>query len=86
MEKLQMEAGKRYRIILDDCCIEGHVEGVFIRYKLDDFYDDNKEDQTAYADAIFDIGVIGPMWGQWTVELLTDVLSQQEENPHASTP
>lgn len=53
--------GTRYRIELDDCCIEGEVTGVFSYYDLDEGGDPDA--------AVFDFGRIGPMWGQWTAEL-----------------
>ncbi len=60
--KTDMVVGKRYRIRLNDCCVEGSFFGVFQRWDRVDAGDDS------YDEAVFDIGVIKPRWGQWSVE------------------
>lgn len=52
-----LNPGTRYTLELDDCCVKGELSAVFLRYELDE---DGDPDQ-----AVFDIGTIGPMWGQW---------------------
>jgi len=54
--------GEVYKIRLDDCCIEGELRGRFLGW---DFGDDNEEQEYDRADALFDIGRIGPGWGAW---------------------
>jgi len=56
-EQIPLTPGVRYRITLDDCCIQATLTGVFERFILDE---DGDPDE-----AVFDIGTIGPMWGQW---------------------
>jgi hypothetical protein len=43
---------------LDDCCVQGDLVATFSYYNLDE--DGDPEE------AVFDIGTMGPMWGQWT--------------------
>jgi hypothetical protein len=50
--------GTRYRLDLDDCCVQGSLVATFSYYNLDE--DGDPEE------AVFDIGTMGPMWGQWT--------------------
>jgi len=52
--------GKRYKITLDDCCIQGELVGTFLKYDAD-------QDR-----AFFYFGYIGPDWGAWTVKELKD--------------
>jgi hypothetical protein len=56
-EVTKLVPGNRYRIEMDDCCIQAIVTGVFERYELD-------EDQEPDV-AVFDFGTVEPMWGQW---------------------
>lgn len=55
--RLALVPGVRYALELEDCCIQGNLSAVFLRYELDE--------GEPYK-AVFDIGTIGPMWGQWT--------------------
>ena len=51
--------GQKYRIALDDCCIQGEITmGMFQRF-------DAEEDKY-----IFDAGRIGPGWGEWSTSLI----------------
>jgi len=50
--------GTRYRLDLEDCCVQGTLVATFSYYKLDEDGDPHE--------AVFDIGTMGPMWGQWT--------------------
>lgn len=59
MDKDQMIPGKRYLISLSDCCIRGDLIGTFLRWN---------EEGGEKDEAVFDIGTIGPMWGQWEIE------------------
>ena len=61
----ELQAGKHYRITLDDCCIQGEFEATFLRWKP------SNDGSVEYDRAVFDNGVeIGPAWGEWEVELL----------------
>ena len=53
--------GIGYKILLHDCCIEGELRGKFLGWDFD-----NEEQNVDNADALFDIGRIGPGWGRWT--------------------
>jgi len=56
--------GKRYEITLEDCCIQGTLFGTFLHPNA--FQD---EDGFIYDwEYHFDIGVLGPCWGQWTTK------------------
>lgn len=68
-EKAGMVPGKRYRITLKDCCIEGEIFGTFVEWQWPENWDGGRgEDDRAYQEAIFDIGRIGPAWGKWRVK------------------
>lgn len=59
--------GKRYTVTMDDCCIEGRFVGTYlgVRYTPDN---PARPDVLDFADrAVFDVGEIGPDWGQWSV-------------------
>ncbi|GJM40204.1 MAG: hypothetical protein DHS20C20_04860 [Ardenticatenaceae bacterium] len=64
--------GKKYKIRLEDCCIQGEIIGIFQHWVDGDdiiiqapvFEEDNVEVETA----VFDIGSIGPGWGKWFPE------------------
>lgn len=58
-----LEPGKRYRIVLEDCCIQGELQGTFLERVPHE--EDSKVYETSYR---FDIGVIGPCWGLWRTE------------------
>ena len=73
MKKTEMVAGQRYLIELRDCCIEGDLHGVFLRWDVD--HDDDEptdallaQGLNSFAGAVFDIGTIGPLWGKWEVK------------------
>ncbi len=52
-EKKALKPGVKYKITMDDCCIEGEIYGVFVEWDLES------------REAVFDIGRIGPEWGAW---------------------
>lgn len=58
--------GQLYTITFEDCCVEGNFKAIFLEW---DFGDDAEHDYD-YADAIFDIGKIGPGWGRWNAKLI----------------
>jgi len=47
-----LEAGKKYRLIMSDCCIVGELVATFLRLEAEDYDDDD------YPDLVFDIGRI----------------------------
>ena len=51
--------GARYRITIEDCCVEATLVGTFLRTEWDD-------GEPSY---VFDIGTIGPHWGRWETTL-----------------
>ena len=68
--------GKTYNIELFDCCIEGDIQGTFWHWRI---YDGKggveilaepvfDEELAQHADAVFNIGTIGPGWGKWHPE------------------
>jgi hypothetical protein len=59
-EERKLEPGTKYKVTFSDCCIEGHVVGTFQEWITDE--DGDPEG------ARFDVGEIGPMWGQWSTE------------------
>ncbi len=59
-DKRNLAVGRKYKIILEDCCIKGEMDGTFIGF-------DNIEDRY-----IFDIGKIGPGWGAWRAVEITE--------------
>lgn len=54
----ELKPNVKYNLTLDDCCIQGTLVATFLRYELD-------EDGDPHA-AVFDIGTLGPTWGQWS--------------------
>ncbi len=65
----ELVPGQLYEIELDDCCISGKITGRFLRWE---FGEDDEEQDYEYADAIFDIGRIGPVWGAWYPKPITE--------------
>ena len=59
-----LETGTAYRVHLSDCCIEGYFDGTFEAYEYDDEGDPDR--------ARFDVGVIGPYWGQFSFERIEE--------------
>lgn len=58
---LRLVPGRRYRVTLDDCCIEGHFDAVFVKVHLT-----READGTPFCQGlIFDTAVIGPNWGSF---------------------
>lgn len=56
-----LQPGKRYKVLLEDCCIRGELYGTFIE-RITDGEDESESDYR------FDIGIIGPCWGAWETE------------------
>jgi hypothetical protein len=56
--------GRRYRVTLDDCCVEGHFDAVFVGFDVHD----TATGSPFLAGLSFDTAIIGPAWGQFTVE------------------
>ena len=57
--------GRRYSISLEDCCIEGQLEGVFLGRVID-------VEEGMVTDYRFDFGTLGPDWGKWYTEEVAD--------------
>lgn len=56
--------GRRYRVTLDDCCLQGWFVGTFERFAVSPDLDG-----TPFVDGlVFDVGQIGPDWGAFKVE------------------
>lgn len=53
-ENKKMIPGRKYRIEMDDCCIEGHFIATFKTW-------------CDYV-AMFDTAQMGPEWGKWHAE------------------
>jgi len=67
MRERHLESGKRYKITMDDCCIQGEFIGTFLRWENVN-PSDSQNEPLMYATAVFDIGSIEPGWGAWTTE------------------
>lgn len=52
--------GTKYRVEFDDCCAKGHFDATFVGYR----YGTEENDRDEKYAALFDIGEIGPSWGQ----------------------
>lgn len=64
----ELVVGKRYAVTMEDCCVEGQFVGTYqgVRYTAND--PKRHPDVLDFPDkAVFDVGEIGPDWGQWTV-------------------
>jgi hypothetical protein len=60
LDRETLVPGQRYRITLDDCCVEGWFEGVFV-----EIVRDSEGDPDGLR---FDTGVVGPWWSSsWEV-------------------
>jgi hypothetical protein len=73
--KETMQPGVRYQITFEDSRVSGKFIGVFQGwdYPLGESEVDEEHPSPLFkpveeAIAVFDIGRIGPLWGEWTVE------------------
>lgn len=52
-----LERGKRYRLWISDCCVAGHLTGIFLRYEDCDS-ECELPSYEEYATLVFDNGVL----------------------------
>lgn len=72
LDKLKLIPGQRYLITMNDCCVQGRLLAVFVGYS---YYEEEDEDEAPLDTpeaAVFDVAIIGPIWGRWEVELIDD--------------
>lgn len=53
-----LQPGQRYRVTMDDCCVEGWFNATFLHHEGEE------DDPKAYA--AFDTAHLGTSWGKYT--------------------